>query len=681
MYLDERSNLLLQEVIGNPEISHASLEEKYQLSRRQVGYSFKKVNDWLSENNYPTIKRTKSGKFIVNPILIELFAEKVDISTRNYILSERERSQFILLMILSSDEQLSLYHFTSALNVSKNTVLRDIKYAQNIVHKYDLEIVYSRLNGYDLSGNEWNVRKLMIDILHSIFIIHHDEGYIHHLTDLSKYEIANCKQRLEEVENRLALKFSDERIKILPYVIAILLKRISKGKWITDSYHIDYEELSDTKEFEATEILIQNVERIPKVERLFITLQLLTANTLEANFLTKNELSHFIDALRASLDLFEKIACVYLLDKESLLKRLILHMKPAYYRIKYHLTTEYSMLEKVLDEFKPIHYIVKDSIKPLEEYIGTKIPENEMRFISIIIGSHLINHSERIQKKKKAVVVCPNGISISNLMESSLKELFPELYFYRVMSIREFEKKNLDIDIVFSPVPLQTDKQLFLVDRFIADFDKFQLRQRVIKELFNLNSPIINVNEIIHIVEKYSKIEEKQQLIGALENYFSVQETTNLEKKQNYHLSDLITPERIVFRDTITSWEEAIKAASEPLLHGGCITEHYIQKMIQQYPAISPHIVLRMNIAIPHASPEDGVNKIGMSLLKINDGILLDDRQRVHVIVVIAAVDKNEHFQALMQLMKLAESSKDIEKIIQMEEKDEVHRLINYYSH
>ena len=78
MYLDERSNTLLKEVIGNPEISNARLEKKYQLSRRQISYSFNKINDWLEEKNYPSIKRTKSGKFIVNPILIELFGDKVE---------------------------------------------------------------------------------------------------------------------------------------------------------------------------------------------------------------------------------------------------------------------------------------------------------------------------------------------------------------------------------------------------------------------------------------------------------------------------------------------------------------------------------------------------------------------------------------------------------------------------
>ncbi|MBL5772623.1 transcription antiterminator [Bacillus sporothermodurans] len=567
MYLDERSNSLLKEVIGNPEISNARLEEKYQLSRRQISYSFKKINDWLLEKNFPAIKRTNSGKFIVNPVLIELFTETIEPSKQKYIPSEKERAVLILLMILSSNEELSLIHFTSVMEVSKNTILRDLKSAQNIVAKYDLTIVYSRVKGYDLSGTEWNKRKLLVDVLQSVFSIYNGESYIEQIIEIQGKEIQRLKAQMEEVETRLHLKFSDERMKLLPYVIAIISKRINRGKLVSNPYHIDYEELSDTKEFEAAEILIQDGKDIPKAERLFLTLQLLTSNVLSSQFLTKNELPQFIQALRDSLDLFEKKAVIVLKDKDALLERLVLHMKPAYYRIKYHLTTNYSMIEKFSEEFDAIHYIVKDSIKPLEEYIGCSIPESEVMFITIFLGGHLINSGETIQIKKKAVVVCPNGVSISKLMENTLRGLFPEIYFYNALSVREFENFNREIDIVFSPVPLQTDKQLFIVERFITDFEKVQLRQRVMKTIFGLNSSVINVNQIVDIIGKYAKIEEKQGLINALQDYFSIQESDPTKQKQGCYLSDLITPETMVIRDHVDSWHDAIKIASEPLLN------------------------------------------------------------------------------------------------------------------
>ncbi|KRD99446.1 BglG family transcription antiterminator [Priestia megaterium] len=679
MHLDERSNLILKRVVSNPEISNTELERKYHLSRRQISYSFTKINDWLKDNNYPKIQRTNGGKFIIDPLLMELFAEKVEHSAGSYIPSEKERAQLVLLMLLSSEEELSLLHFSSALSVSKNTVLRDMKYTQKIVNAYHLEIVYSRMHGYDIVGSEWNKRKLLIEILRIVYDMYQGETYIQAYTGISREEIQRLKEQMEKVEKRLALQFIDQKIKLLPYTIAILLKRIKKGNLIKDSYHIDYEELSDTKEFEAAEILIEDATCIPKEERLFITLQLLTSNVLSSQFLRDEEILELKSSLKSSLALFEKKACITFKEKEKLLQKLVLHMKPAYYRIKYQLTTNYSIIEKVSEEFEAIHYIVKDSLKPFESYIGCSIPESEVMFITVFIGGHLINSGETIQLKKRAAVVCPNGVSISHLMEHTLRDLFPEFYFYEALSIREFEQSKAEFDMVFSPVPVQTSKHLFIVEQFISDFQKLQLRQRVIQTIFGLNTSVVNIEQLISVIEKYAKVDQKSQLQKALQDYFSLQVLNETKENQEYSLADLITPETIVLRDQVESWKEAISIAAAPLLHKGIITEAYIDKMQEQYPSMSPHIVLRLNVAIPHASPEDGVQAVGMSLLKLKEGLLCGE-QKVHFIVVIAAIDKKKHLNAMLQLMKLAEMNGIINEMKRLNEKYKIYEIIKTHS-
>ncbi|KZE14227.1 transcription antiterminator [Priestia aryabhattai] len=679
MHLDERSNLILKRVVNNPGISNSELERKYHLSRRQISYSFTKINDWLKSNNYPKIQRTNGGKFIIDPLLMELFTEKVEHSAGSYIPSEKERAQLVLLMLLSSEEELSLLHFSSSLSVSKNTVLRDMKYTQRIVNGYHLEIIYSRMHGYDIVGSEWNKRKLLIEVLRTVYDMYQGETYIQAYTGISREEIKRLKEQMEKVEKRLALQFIDQKIKLLPYTIAILLKRIKKGNLIKDSYHIDYEELSDTKEFEAAEILIEDAACIPKEERLFITLQLLTSNVLSSQFLRDEETLELKSSLKKSLALFEKKACITFKEKEKLLQKLVLHMKPAYYRIKYQLTTNYSIIEKVSEEFEAIHYIVKDSLKPFETYIGCPIPESEVMFITVFIGGHLINSGETIQLKKRAVVVCPNGVSISHLMEHTLRDLFPEFYFYEALSIREFDQSKAEFDMVFSPVPVQTSKHLFIVEQFISDFQKLQLRQRVIQTIFGLNTSVVNIEQLISVIEKYAKVDQKSQLQKALQDYFSLQVLNETSKNQEYSLADLITPETIVLRDQVESWKEAISIAAAPLLHKGIITEAYIDKMQEQYPSMSPHIVLRLNVAIPHASPEDGVQAVGMSLLKLKEGLLCGE-QKVHFIVVIAAIDKKKHLNAMLQLMKLAEMNGVINEMKRLNEKYKIYEIIKTHS-
>ncbi|PKG22062.1 BglG family transcription antiterminator [Niallia nealsonii] len=683
MYLDERSNTLLKEVIVNPNTSNIKLEKKFNLSRRQVSYSFQKINDWLEGNNYPPIKKTNSGKFIISPVVMKIFAEKVDENRHNqYIPSEKERAQLIILLIINNDNDLSLFHFTSALKVSKNTILRDLKTVQKIIEPYHLAISYSRSNGYELAGKEWNIRKLAIDVLQNMLSMYHAEAHILDCLNVRSEEIQAVKKQMEEIETKLELQFIDESFRLLPFIMVIILKRMKQGKFIKEQHSLDYEALAETKEYLAAEVLVNEIDNIPKLERLFITLQLLTSKILTSHLSDKESLQ-LKESIAQTLEIFENKACIKMKEKEVLLNKLMLHMKPAYYRIKYHLTTNYPTLEKSSEELEEIHFIVKDSVGPLENYIGGEIEENELMFLTILIGGHLLSSGDTIQKKMKAVVVCPNGVSISKLMESTLRDLFPEFYFYHALSIREFQKLKFDFDLIFSPVPLQTEKKLFIVESIISDIEKMQLRQRVLNEILGLTTNIINIDQLMNTIQKYAVIKEKQRLTNALQEHFSLSHANQdniVETRGNLSLATILTPDMMVVKRKVASWEDGLKIAAAPLLQSGAITENYVEEMIRQYPTMLPHIVLRNVIALPHAGPDCGVNKIGMSLLKIEEGLPFNEGERVCFIVVLAATDKNKHLQALRQLINLSKNLEEIEQLKAKNNLNDLYEVIKKYS-
>lgn len=532
MYLDDRSFSILKEVLANPVISNSQLEKKLNLSRSQLNYSFQKINDYLETNHYPVIKRTKQGTFQISPVLVDIFFKHVEETTAGYIPSEEERAKFILLMILNQSEELSLIHFTSALDVSKNTILRDLKYAQTIIASFDIEMGYSRMQGYEMKGAEWEKRKLLLQLLDEVLRIYECEWYLQKILSLTQAEVERMGYLLEKVETGLQVTFSDERFKLLQYFLVILFRRIKQGKYINDYYYIDYGSLSDTKEYQAAEILIREISPVPEEEHLFITLQLLTADVLSGSFIANDELPQLRQAIQKTLTIFERKAKLQLKDKESLLHQLMLHMKPAYYRIKYELTVNDLNVEKVRKEFHKIHSILMDSLNPLENFLTCPIPENEIAFITILIDGHLLNSGDTIQIKKKAVVVCQKGVSVMNHIQNSLQDLFPEFYFYNGRSVREFHESQMNIDIVFSQVPLQTPHQLFIVHSLMTEYEKIQLRQRVMKEVFGYHTNTIHIEQLISIIDKYTVIQDQNGLEKDLKEYFSVQLTSENKKNQ-----------------------------------------------------------------------------------------------------------------------------------------------------
>ena len=682
MQLDKRSSKLFDELMSNPGINSKELEEKYDLTRRQLGYSFNKINDWLLMKNLPEIERTRQGHFIIDQSLITKMSDEqeIDLSDMN-ILSESQRVYMIMLMLLSSEEELSLNHFTSELDVSKNTILNDLKQVREIASDYGVAIRYSRIKGYIIDGKEFQIRKLLINVIDKILEMSNGEDRIRQLADIEMQDLKELSNRIEKVENKLNLKFTDEKILTMPYTLSLVLRRIKLGKEMK-TFYIQYEELSGTKEYQATEEILFDFEDIPMQERLFITLHLLTTNVHWAEMLTEETIPNLVQALDNMLHLFEKSACISLQDREQLLDKLLLHVTPAYYRIKYHLTEVGDIENLVSKDYKELHHLVSQSTKPLADLIGSDIPDSETTYLTMLIGGWLRRQGDSIEEKVKAIVVCPKGVSVSRLMLSELRELFPEFVFLDTLSVREFHHYKLEYDIVFSPIFVETDKKLFLASSFLEREEKYRLRRQVMMELNGYIPREFNVDDILEIVKKYAVVQNEHQLSRELHGYINPDDTRAFKQqteRPTANLSELITPNKITLKKSVASWEEAIRTSAAPIVESGHIEPEYVNAVIDHCEE-DPYIVIGKNIAIPHAAPDEGVNDVSMSLLRLEEGVQFTDHHSIHLVVIIAAVDKLQHLKALLQLMKLAQSEKDRDAIIRAETKEDIYTILKDYS-
>lgn len=112
----------------------------------------------------------------------------------------------------------------------------------------------------------------------------------------------------------------------------------------------------------------------------------------------------------------------------------------------------------------------------------------------------------------------------------------------------------------------------------------------------------------------------------------------------------------------VDSWEEAIKIASRPLLEKGYIEPRYIDTMISKVNELGFYIVLSEDVAMPHSRPEDGVLKMGMSLLKLDTPAKFGN-SNIQIVITLAAKDNESHIDALTNLVELLNDDEKIEKI------------------
>ncbi|MDK6430191.1 PRD domain-containing protein, partial [Enterococcus faecalis] len=72
-------------------------------------------------------------------------------------------------------------------------------------------------------------------------------------------------------------------------------------------------------------------------------------------------------------------------DKKDLLIKLLNHFKPAYYRIKYDLSTGNVLYDKIRSEYNVLHNFVCQSISPLERFFQTEISDEEIAYITLFV--------------------------------------------------------------------------------------------------------------------------------------------------------------------------------------------------------------------------------------------------------------------------------------------------------
>lgn len=134
---------------------------------------------------------------------------------------------------------------------------------------------------------------------------------------------------------------------------------------------------------------------------------------------------------------------------------------------------------------------------------------------------------------------------------------------------------------------------------------------------------------------------------------------------------------KIIVVDQVKDWKEAIRKVAEPLLKRGEIENSYVDAIFNKIEKMGNYIIIEPKIAMPHARPEDGVNKTCISLLKINEGVLFDgEDEKVYLMFMLAASDNSSHIDILKDLMNIIDDEDQIEKLILAKSIEETKKLL-----
>lgn len=140
---------------------------------------------------------------------------------------------------------------------------------------------------------------------------------------------------------------------------------------------------------------------------------------------------------------------------------------------------------------------------------------------------------------------------------------------------------------------------------------------------------------------------------------------------------EILSADKVQIKEQVDNWEQGITLAAQPLLNQDYFEQSYITSMVDSVKKLGPYIVIAPEIAIAHARPNDEVNKIGLSLLKLNQHInFSEEGHYASLIFVLSAVDNEGHLEILRHL---ATTLGDQEVVNQLLKAQEVKDILNIF--
>lgn len=146
-------------------------------------------------------------------------------------------------------------------------------------------------------------------------------------------------------------------------------------------------------------------------------------------------------------------------------------------------------------------------------------------------------------------------------------------------------------------------------------------------------------------------------------------------------LTQLLTEEVISIEAGARDWRHAIELATAPLLANGTIEPSYVAALYRSHEELGPYYVLGPGLTMPHARPEDGVNRLGLALTVLKEGVNFgsEGNDPVRLLITLAASDSNSHVETIAQLAELFMNEEDVAAIMAATSKDDILRILARY--
>lgn len=647
--MDKRSNQILNQLLAGGRLQLAEISERYQISERIVRKKIRELNDELNESGLPPV--SISGEGILRfegreeGLLeqIQKFIMKNDFYT--YHLSKNERKTILAMLLLNHEKYVTAAWISEYISTSRNTVISDLNDLKDWFLKNNMKLISQVQKGYIVEASEGDIRSGMLKLLelnldeekYGVMGAFHVFGHLllKEIQYQGRYETIQKVLREEELRHDCFL--SDFSFSVAVYELLILVERVKKGKTLEQERQPDWVNASQSSKYPLSRSVLDRLAEefsldIPEAEAENFVFCLRRKSYLKSGTNNVDQLVIPVLIGEVIYRIISRFRINFYLDF-ALYDLLVDHMKSSIYRMSSGEVLENPFRGEIEKGYPEVFCTVEECLKPLEDYLGVKVPRDEVSFLVMYFASMLERDKlERMREQKvPAVLVCAMGRGTVQLMLAKLKQLEDVLEITDVRSSHELKDMgNINDQLVISTVAFPEG------------------------EIHNILmvSPLLEQEDIYRIRRKATKLRENWSEDQTAETGKSFKKE---EKTKRNSLGDMLSADRIALKQEAQSWEEGVRAAGRLLYESGAVTYEYIEAMVENIKVNGSYVVIYSGIAAPHAEQEKGAVREAASLVSLKSPVEFGNSENdpVSYIIGLSILNSNSINCAIYNLVRL----------------------------
>ena len=515
----------------------SKVAELLNLTERSVRYKVDEINEEIGSKKIE-IKKREFFSSITENDMDKLFD---NIEESNYIYSQKEREELIILYTLMKKDNFLLKELADKLSTSKSTIRNDLKKLKKILLKYNIKLLQDEKLKYYFDYSEEDYRYFIAIYLYNY--VSFDKKYNKiFFADLSYFRKIIYKEIKEEYINEIEavskrikkaeLDFMDETLNILVILMVISQKREEKN---TNLILENIEILKNRKEYGQLKKIFPDFTNL---NLLFFTDYLFKISRDEKDVFIK--FKNWLDisvAVIKIVRIFEIENKVDLKNIDVFLDEIFYYMKPLIFRTKRKIKLKNSILKDVEKLYPTIFNFLKKSFYYLEEVIKEKISDDEIAYLVPLFHKALQNNNKI---NKKALLVTTYKENITLFLKEDIEAEFL-IDIDKILTLKSFENikndlkkydyilttfsvekdfvKEIEHTKIIELNPILTEKDIKKLEEAGLTKNK-KIKMSTLLKVIVENSSDVNIKNLIHSLDEtfpekiYNDIDRKKFSLG-----------------------------------------------------------------------------------------------------------------------------------------------------------------------